>query len=229
MAGLKVHAFSGLRARSGKESGWSKGGTNAAFLVTVLRYFYGDQFDWNALQEFKQLNMIEDWEPREDLLADGTLVGEGDGVIYFPDGFDSSGWDQIYSKWKSGVSLATLPAEPVAVQEVIAPPPPPPPPVDTSIDEWGFTSSPNAQTMTATTPPAPATLPELPPVAPQPGAPSGPPPGAPIAQTAPQMPTTLIIPPTPSTQKKGDSMLPWLLLGGGGLALLLMADKKGKK
>lgn len=228
MAGLKVHAFSGLRARSGKESGWSTGGTNAAFLVTVLRYFYGDQFDWHALQEFKQLNMIEDWEPRQDLLADGTLVGQGDGVIYFPDGFDSTGWDQIYSQWKSGKSMATLPAEPVVVQQVIAPPPPPPPAVDTSIDEWSFTSSPNSQAMTSTTPPAPATLPELPPVAPQPGAPSGPPPGSPVSAAA-IMPAAQTAPLIPSTQKKGDSMLPWLLLGGGGLALLLMAGKKGKK
>lgn len=222
MQGLKVHAFSGLRPRSGKESGWSLGGTSAAFIVSVLRYFYGDQFDYNALQEFKALNMIEDWEPREDLLADGVLVGQGDGVIFFPEGFDSTGWDQIYSSWKAGKSVATAPSAPtsaaLATAQTFATAETLP-----TVDAWSFESNPSASSMTSNTPPAAATLPEL--------VPATPPPGASTSPAAPPSPATAQSVPMPAPapgKKKDDNLFPWLALAGGGLALLLLAGK-GKK
>lgn len=127
-----------VRAFAGVESGWSKSGTNAAFIVSFLRWAYGDDFTYADLLDFVKNNTftdsqgyeIETWEPRSDLLADGVLVGWSDGQIYIPEGFSTTGWSEIYPKWKSGQSIATLPQKPSP------PPPPPPPPVDDYEDEY---------------------------------------------------------------------------------------------
>lgn len=106
---LAIKQYSGASVRGYIEStGWSKGGTNAAFILSVLLAKYSD-FGWNEIEEFKNLNDIPDWEPNEDLSADGTLVGMSDGVILLPDGYDLSGWGDYYSDWKAGRQVAELP------------------------------------------------------------------------------------------------------------------------
>lgn len=105
---LDVQAYSG--ARSGVANpGWKD--TSAAFFIAALRAMYGDDFGFEEVKEFKRLNDLEDWEPFEDLRADGVLIG---GTIYTPDGFDLSGWADYYADWKAGRLDVFLP-EPVEV------------------------------------------------------------------------------------------------------------------
>lgn len=102
---LEVQAFSGVRAGVAN-TGWKA--TNAAFFIAALRAMYGEEFGWPEIEEFKRLNDIEDWEPREDLKADGLLLS---GTVYTPDGFDLSGWGDYYADWKAGTLGVYLPDE----------------------------------------------------------------------------------------------------------------------
>lgn len=102
---LEVEAFSGMRSGVANP-GWSP--TNAAFFIYALRAMYGDEFGWPQIEEFKTLNHIEDWEPRDDLSADGLLLS---GTIYTPDGFDLKGWADYYPDWKAGRGEVGLPDE----------------------------------------------------------------------------------------------------------------------
>lgn len=106
---LEVQAYSGSRAGVAHPN-WKP--TNAAFFIAALRAMYGEEFGWDEIDEFKRLNNIEDWEPLEDLRADGVLIG---GTIYTPDGFDLSGWADYYADWKAGTLGVYLPDE---VQDV---------------------------------------------------------------------------------------------------------------
>jgi len=109
MSMLAIKQYSGASVRGYIEStGWSTGGTNAAFILSVLLAKYSD-FGWNEIEEFKNLNDIPDWEPNEDLSADGTLLGRSDGIILLPDGYDLSGWGDYYADWKAGRQVAELP------------------------------------------------------------------------------------------------------------------------
>lgn len=102
---LEIQAYSGMR--SGVENpGWNP--TNAAFFIAALIAMYGEDFGWPEIQKFKELNDIEEWEPREDLSADGLLLS---GTIFTPDGFDLKGWQDYYSAWKSGNLDVSLPPE----------------------------------------------------------------------------------------------------------------------
>jgi len=102
---LEVQAYSGSRAGVAHPN-WKP--TNAAFFVAALRAMYGEEFGWDEIEEFKRLNNIEDWEPLDDLRADGVLIG---GTIYTPDGFDLSGWADYYADWKAGTLGVYLPDE----------------------------------------------------------------------------------------------------------------------
>jgi len=112
---LQVQAFSGMKSGVANP-GWTE--TNAAFFIAALRAMYGDDFGWEEIEEFKRLNEIEDWEPREDLSADGYLIG---GTIYTPDGFDLKGWQDYYADWKAGRLDVSLPAEVVLEAETYIP------------------------------------------------------------------------------------------------------------
>jgi len=112
---LTVKAYSGARG-SVVSSGWRP--TSAAFILAALIAMYKDQFGWPQIEEFKRLNDIEDWEPYEDLSADGVLVAE-DGKIYLPDGFNLDGWADYYNAWKSGAVIARLPEVPEASYAII--------------------------------------------------------------------------------------------------------------
>lgn len=208
---MKVRAFAGV------ESGWSKGGTNAAFIVSVLRYNYGDDFTFSDLQNFIRNNTFTDangyeveWSPRSDLLADGVLVGWGDGQIFIPDGFDTTGWANVYSKWKSGQSIATLPKQP-------APPPPPPQPeYEAEEDDYNAEYDYAEGGGSSYNPPPPQYT--QPATAPTP---------APMPSPVPSQTALTPIPTQPGTiQKKSDNMP--LLIIGGLIAAAVVFGGKGK-
>ena len=102
---LEVQAFSGVRAGVANP-GWKA--TSAAFFIAALRAMYGEEFGWPEIEELKRLNDFEDWEPREDLKADGLLLS---GTVYTPDGFDLSGWGDYFADWKAGTLGVYLPDE----------------------------------------------------------------------------------------------------------------------
>jgi len=216
---LKIRAFSGFAKSGYEEPGWKVGGTNAAFFVSVFRNLYGDDFGYAELQDFKRGNGIEDWEPRDDLLADGTLVAE-DGVLYIPEGFETKGWADLYTPWKNGQSVATAPQAPAP-----APIPPAQTPAsytaepDTAYDFTDFSWEDQPQTIT----PQPAVSPggSAPGgAAPQPipAAISSAPAGSAAASAASNKPSG-----------KNQDMMPLLLLGGAAVAIFMLSKKSSSR
>jgi len=197
---LKVKAYSGSM---GAVSNTGCQATNAACFIAALRAMYGDQFGWPQIEEFKSLNDIEDWEPRDDLKADGYLIS---GNILTPDGFDLSGWQDYYSDWRAGKVIATLPPVDEAEYEVIED--------DIEFVPENLGWNPSAQPIATATPSA---------------TPSA---AATVASTT-QVATAAQAAPIAANKKKADSGVPgwvWVAGGVGGLALLSMVfGKKGRR
>lgn len=205
MSMLAIKQYSGASVRGYIEStGWSTGGTNAAFILSVLLAKYSD-FGWNEIEEFKNLNDIADWEPNEDLSADGTLLGRSDGVILLPDGYDLSGWGDYYADWKAGRQVAelppTLPAQTVTPapayipQNVISQPAP-------QLQQSSYTPAAS---------PAPATSP---------------------ANVQPQMtPASNQVKPQASASADQNNMMMWGvgIIAGGAILWAMLGNKKGKR
>ena len=183
---LEIQAFSGVRAGVAN-TGWAA--TNAAFFIAALRAMYGEEFGWPEIEEFKRLNDIEDWEPREDLKADGLLLS---GTVYTPDGFDLSGWGDYYADWKAGTLGVYLPDEVEDVPQFIP-------------TNLGWNPAPAAQTTPA---PAPAPTPAFT--------------SQPINASAVNQVSSAAAPSSANSSNK-QSALPWGLIVGGGIGLVVLS------
>ncbi len=215
---LKVRAFSGFAKSGYTEPGWKIGGTNAAFFVSVFRNLYGDEFGFAELQDFKRGNGIDDWEPSDDLLADGTLVAE-DGVLYIPEGFETKGWSDLYTQWKNGVSVATAPQAPAPApippaQTPASPTPMPSPDASYDFNDYSWDEEP--QTITPQQAPG-GSAPGGAAPQPIPAAISSAPAGAAAAAAASNKPG------------KQMDMMPVLLIGGAVAAFLFLSKKPSRR
>lgn len=203
---LPIRQYSGASVRGYIEStGWSTGGTNAAFILSVLLAKYSD-FGWPEIEEFKKLNGIDDWEPREDLSADGTLLGGGDGVILLPDGYDLNGWADYYKDWKAGNQVAELP--PTLPAQTVTPAPAYVP--QNVVSQPAPMLQPSSYSPAAS--PAPASSP---------------------ATVQPQMsPTSATVKPQQSASaNQNNNMMLWGvgIVAGGAILWAMLGKKKGKR